>query len=265
MTRCGLLAALLAATTTHAADLTKLDRAITKEPAYATKQPRYALLVFGPEAKQRIWIVKDGDTLHVDRNGNGDLTDPGERVAAKKGASTEDGHTFEVGDFAPGGTKVQNLNVTVRPLKYWLFGDYAARPDIQAAAKKDPQADTLSVSLESALPHLRAKGMVFCMAGAIDLDGPLCLAAKPADAPLVHFGGPLEITFYSSRPTLRRNRASELIFVVGTRGLGTGTFAMLGYNETMPGDAHPVGEFTFAPPKAGGAAVKKRFEFKERC
>ena len=31
-----------------------------------------------PEAQTRVWIVQDGDTLYVDRNGNGDLTEPGE-------------------------------------------------------------------------------------------------------------------------------------------------------------------------------------------
>ncbi len=30
------------------------------------------------------WLVRDGDTLYVDRNGNGDLTEPGEKVAAEK-------------------------------------------------------------------------------------------------------------------------------------------------------------------------------------
>src|SRR5262249_23919582 len=64
-----------------ATDLTKIDRTVGKEPAYQTKSPRYCLLVFGPEAKARVWLVLDGDTLYVDRNGNGDLTEEGESVA----------------------------------------------------------------------------------------------------------------------------------------------------------------------------------------
>ena len=63
-----------------AADLNKIDRTIAKEPVYQSKAPRYCLLVFGPEAKTRIWLVLDGDLVYVDRNGNGDLTDSGERV-----------------------------------------------------------------------------------------------------------------------------------------------------------------------------------------
>ena len=58
-------------------DLTKIDRAITREPAYQSKSPRYCLVLFGPEALTRVWVVRDGNTLYVDRNGNGDLTEDG--------------------------------------------------------------------------------------------------------------------------------------------------------------------------------------------
>jgi len=52
---------------------------------------------------------------------------------------------------------------------------------------------------------------------------------------------------------------------VGTRGLGAGTFAAVGYHNTIPADTHPVAELTFAPAKAGGKPVKKLFELNERC
>src|SRR5262245_65651509 len=65
-----LLAALVlvgvAAAGDRATDLTKIDRTIAKEPAYKSK-PKYCLLVFGPEAKMRVWLVLDGDVLYVDR------------------------------------------------------------------------------------------------------------------------------------------------------------------------------------------------------
>src|SRR5579884_1450394 len=53
-------------------DLRKIDRTIRKEPAYQTKSPKYCLLVFGPEARSKAWLVLDGDTLYVDRHCNGD-------------------------------------------------------------------------------------------------------------------------------------------------------------------------------------------------
>jgi hypothetical protein len=246
------------------ADLTKIDRTIGKEPAYKNS-PRYCLLVFGPKADFRVWLVKDGDVLHVDRNGNGDLTEPGEKITADKGGSAEDGYTFEVPDLTLGGTKHYNLNVDVRPLRSCLFGEHAQREDLKAAARKAPQADTLSLSLEARLPRVKPAGRVFVVAGAIDLDGALLLAARPAEAPVVHVGGPLEITFSTDRPPLRRGSSRELIFAVGSRGAGPGTFARVNYDKTIPSDANPVGEFTFPPAKAGGEPVKKRFEFTERC
>src|SRR5215831_7855313 len=69
---------------TRAVDLAKIDRSLRKETAYESKQPQYCLLVFGPEAKTRVWVVLDGDVLYLDRNGNGDLTDPGERITGEE-------------------------------------------------------------------------------------------------------------------------------------------------------------------------------------
>jgi hypothetical protein len=74
-----LLVLLFCAAPAMAADLSKIDRAIAKEPKYQSK-PKYCLLVFGPEAKAKVWLVLDGDVLYVDRNGNGDLTEEGKRV-----------------------------------------------------------------------------------------------------------------------------------------------------------------------------------------
>src|SRR4051812_5998179 len=76
-----------------AVDLTKVPRTISREPSYQS-QPKYCLLVFGPEAKTRIWLVRDGSMLHVDRNGNGDLTEANEQVALNPQEQL-----FEVGDI----------------------------------------------------------------------------------------------------------------------------------------------------------------------
>src|SRR5262249_46072878 len=67
-------------------------RTAPTDPAYQSKSPRYCLLVFGPKAETRVWLVLDlvsepweadgaKNALYVDRNGNGDLTDPSARVA----------------------------------------------------------------------------------------------------------------------------------------------------------------------------------------
>src|SRR5262249_13735404 len=63
------------------ADLARIDRKIAKEPQYQHK-PKYALAVFGPEAQFKVWLVSDGNVLYVDKNGNGDLTEVGERLVS---------------------------------------------------------------------------------------------------------------------------------------------------------------------------------------
>src|SRR5262249_50418082 len=75
----GLVTLLLAVGTCVAADLAKVARSLAREPAYQAK-PKYCLVVYGPEAKTRVWLVLDGDVLYADRNGDGDLTGKDERI-----------------------------------------------------------------------------------------------------------------------------------------------------------------------------------------
>src|SRR5262245_23034851 len=77
-------------------DLARIERKIKKEPKYVA-QPRYALFLLDDAGAARHWFVLDKskadgkwyDVLYVDLNGNGDLTDPGERFTTnydEKGA-----------------------------------------------------------------------------------------------------------------------------------------------------------------------------------
>ena len=93
-------------------DLGKLDRKIAKEPAYACKEPLYGLLVFGPQAEKRVWLVLDKskpdaaayDVLYVDRNANGDLTASGERLVASSEGELANFTLPEFRDPATGAT-----------------------------------------------------------------------------------------------------------------------------------------------------------------
>ena len=82
-------------------DLKKIDRTIVKEPVYRSKTPKYCLVVFGPEARVRMWLVTDGDRLYVDRNANGDLTDDAgpylSRTKASEAGSWRVGKLFKLG------------------------------------------------------------------------------------------------------------------------------------------------------------------------
>src|SRR5262249_44097505 len=111
-----LAAALALSAGAAAADLAKVDRTIRKEPAYKGK-PRYCLLVFGREAKHRVWLALDGDTLYVDRDCDGDLTGEGERVKlpalkASDHPAHQEERTAELGDLKVGGLTHKGLQLT---------------------------------------------------------------------------------------------------------------------------------------------------------
>jgi hypothetical protein len=106
------LIVLCATQTAHGVDLAKIDRVTAKEPAYQSKTPKYCLMVFGPEAKTRVWLVLDGEVLYVDRNGNGDLTGADKRVEK----SRNDGK-FRVGSITAADGKTQYFDI-----KLLLFG-----------------------------------------------------------------------------------------------------------------------------------------------
>jgi hypothetical protein len=268
MTRYALVLAVGCLTAAPAfADGPKLDRSLGKQPAYQTKSPRYGLLVFGPQAQGRVWLVLDGDTLYVDRNGNGDLTDAGEKIAAQKrpGRNAEDdGYSFDVGDVTAGGRTHKGLHVAFRPLRLYEGN----RPDVKAALAKDPKALAATVSVDADVPGLKGGGLggrVGFSAGPWDLTGVLRFADTPAAAPAVWCGGPLQVTCYGERPNLRIDRDNELILVVGTPGFGPGAFAMLGYEGTIPAAAHPVAEITLPPAKPDQPPARAKYELPKRC
>ncbi len=91
-------------------NLSKIDRKITKEPAYGGK-PQYGLLVLGAEAQTRVWMVldqtNDAKVLYVDLNGNGDLTESQERFATG-------GISFRLPDFKEPATGVTHTGFSVR-------------------------------------------------------------------------------------------------------------------------------------------------------
>jgi hypothetical protein len=78
-------------------DLSKIDRRIGRQPKYVAEQPLYGMVVIGPKMKTRMWMVLDKsapsqsqyDVVFADLNGNGDLTDDGERITTEVGKDGE--------------------------------------------------------------------------------------------------------------------------------------------------------------------------------
>jgi len=149
----------------EAADLSKIDRTIGKEPAYQSK-PKYCLVVFGPEAKTRVWMVLDGDVLYVDRNANGDLTETGKRVAGKKFVGT----ITEID-----GTTQHDLTVSV-----------------DQNDKGQWEVTNASAGFDSAFTKYKQR-----------LENRFQFADRPQDAPVIHFDGRLTFAPREDRGVIR--------------------------------------------------------------
>lgn len=212
-------------------DLTKVDRRLI-EPAGLLK-PRYCLLVFGPQAKSHVWIIEDGETIYVDRNGNGDLREAGEAVTpSERPDKNQLGGPYEwtylLGDLTPSGQSEKHTGLKL--VRY-------------------------QGGINSVL-SVWVGGIILQYAGW----GPLFTESRET-APIVHFGGPVLAKPLRSS-ALRVNEArQEIHFCLGTPGLGKHSFAYVGY-EAVPAEIHPVVEVAWP---SGGAVFKERFALTRRC
>jgi hypothetical protein len=210
---------------------------IAKEPAYKTKNPRYGRLVFGPEAKQSVWLVIDGEDLYADRNGNGDFTEDGKRVSRKPAFQ---GGGFEVGELRVGDAKTTYSNLIV----YWD----RQPPD---AAKKEFVVEVLVDVNKQYCQYANFKSS----------------ATSPKDAPVLHFGGPLEVVLLNTAaPLAAPGKERELNVVIGTKST-TGHVTMIRHDRKLApkADAHPTAEITF-PAKPGAAKpAPVKLPLDQRC
>lgn len=216
MRRCGLgfLTGLFLCQSALAADLKALPRHIGRPPVLQTKAPKYCLLVFGAAAATRVWLVFDGDVLYVDRNGNGDLSEAGERFRPRQPLKeAADFREFVVGDLVEKDGKTRHRDLTVT-----RFGRTSHHGKIA----------------------LTAAGRGEQVAGQ-DGSGALRFADRPEDAPVVHFNGPLTLALPSGNTFRAGAKAKPLYACVGTPGLGEGTLAVL-QQDAIPEDVHPVAE-----------------------
>lgn len=246
-----LAAAFLATSTAFTADLAKIDRAIRREPVYKSS-PKYCLLVFGLKGNSRVWLVQDGDLLYVDRNGNGDLTEPGKKVPGR--LDTVGFRVFNAGDLTDGALTHKDLTI------YQMTALPAAGGKSAAAG-----ASTWSVSVtaERATDDHRVLPRWLTYNAGRDQNGSLLFAGRPQDAPVVHFNGDLTLALRSDATRFIVGRGSNFPIGVGTAGIGPGTWAFVSYANTIPSDSHPVAEITF--PMVGQKPSQERFELKGRC
>lgn len=230
----------------------------TKETVYQSKGPKYCLLTFGREGKTHVWLVfdsvpnplvpgKDKDYLYVDRNGNGDLTEKGERVQAIVHedeqptflggipSSTFTTLEFPIGEIKDSeGTIYKDVKVTVQ----WFVG--RERPCTICASA--PGRGTQRTELHK-----------------------LVFADRPQDAPVLRFGSPTTMRFaLGMTQLLSLTEDFNLQAEVGTIGSGPGSFVSMG-NDTFSKDLHPVAEIEWPHREASKPPIKVSVTLRQRC
>jgi hypothetical protein len=245
-------------------DLAHIDRTIGKESQYQSS-PKYALAVFGPEAAFKVWLVLDGEVLYVDKNGDGDLTDPSERFCLEK---DEHGRfVFKVSDITSGGEVYANLEVRTTGKLRDHAGTYGRLPDFQSLIAADPETLGYAVSIDVPLsrPLHDEKGRRVTSARhyvtLADANGILQFTDSPADAPIFHFGG-LWTIWPGVGQKFVLGRAEEFTALIGTPGHGPGTLAVIQHG-IVPAKAQPVLDAEFR--EKNGRVVAARLVLEGRC
>jgi hypothetical protein len=215
----------------RAADPSKIDRTIAREPAYVSKAPRYCLLAYGPEAKARVWLVLDGEVLHVDRNGNGNLTEDGKRFAGKQTTfqvSGDDllgkGPSFDIGEVPAFGKELTHdlrLTLNRKGKGDWVIGRIS-----DGYWTESPGFGNDKKPMRLYHYHQVSEGFI-------------AFADRPQDAPVVHFGGPLTLALMdwggdTRNQKLSREKETRLSVMVGTPVAGPNqtAFVRLGRIQT---------------------------------
>jgi hypothetical protein len=248
-------------------DLSKIERRIGKEPAYQGK-PGYLLLVFGPEARHKVWLVLDGETLYVDRHGTGDLHQPECRVTGETDRYSD--CFFKAGDLTVGGQRYGDLQVVVYSAKHSGGSGLDEMPMFKEFLAAQPEGKLFTVSVEvpfeKPFPDLRdgspVKGTRH-FAGQYDAAGILQFAARPEDASIIHFGGPWRFG-PDGQQKLVRGRNEDLALKLGTPGHGPGTFACICYDHLIPNAAKPKVRVEY-PVASGDKPLVQSYVLEDRC
>jgi RNA polymerase sigma factor (sigma-70 family) len=219
----------------EAADALKRIKAqyrLRKEPAYRAPV-QYCLLLLGGQEPVRMWLASDGVTMYVDRNGNGDLTDPGEAVPFKA-----EGFAAFFANPLPGRSGVEHthLHIAVRQ-RDWQNnkgGYWAVRADVEGRCPM------------YAFAHKFAK--------------------KFEDAPVIHLGGPLRMGLYELQGgSLKPGREADLAAYVVCQYPGVEKAFVDVDQPRCPKDIHPVAEILLPAKTPGAEPIKLRVPLTQRC
>jgi hypothetical protein len=199
-----------------ATGLAKARRALTAEPEYQGK-PRYLLMAMGQPITRSVWIVLDGTTLYVDRDGDGRLDGTKERfeprIEKQKDSFVAESHEYDVGGLPATDHSPAYPGLTLS-LNLWNL-DHAGTGDVARAMevlRRDPKLCNPTVTLQR-----EGRPKQFAMTE---------FAASQAEANVLHFDGPTTWGVVENLVRTSFTPGTEFNFKVsiGTPGLGPWSF-----------------------------------------
>jgi len=232
-------------------DYSKIERRIHKEPQYVA-EPRYALFIFDPAGKTRIWAVLDKsqpdsqyyDVLYLDKNGNGDLTEPQERFTGtydERGAAAGLALAIRVGELPVPGTDLVHTNLLFSTVSkvgrqgVWFRMNWCGKEEISGGYGMSGIDTTIYGPSPRTAPVLRPTPL-----------GPLSFAIWGAKDVVLQIGG-----------------ATRVNFIVGSRGSGPDTLCVVDEHFLVP-DKDQLIATVIAQDKDGGE-IRERTEIKGHC
>ena len=261
------VAAFLCGSKSAAVDFSKVPRHLTEEPAYQSKSPQYCLLAFGAKLKHQVWLVRDGNRLFVDRNGDRKLTGIDEKVSETPMKARAGTSVFVIGDLIVG--KARHKNFVLQTTKISTLSKETiknAAPAVAQLYKQNPKGVYNHLSGEIAMPRLKSDtkdGLIRHVVG-LDSSGLLQFSDNIKTAPIVHFGGSFHVRLFEHR-ALSLETDNDVRVNVGTPGAGQGTFAMVAYENLIPKNAHPKLEITWPSKRSGSPPIVTKHYLKQRC
>jgi len=136
---------------------------------------------------------------------------------------------------------------------------------VRAAVQKDPAARGFTIGLSVSRSDGNGWGSyVYHQIVLADANGALQFAGTPREAPVIHFGGPWQITLWE-RVKLMADCEYDIFLAIGTPGLGAGTTAFISYSPLVPEKLNPTIEIEYPSAKPGDPPLRVLHELKERC
>jgi hypothetical protein len=245
----------LLASTARSQDFDGIPRQIHNHPNWQSGQPRFALLVFGPHAKARAWLVIDGDHMYLDRNGDSDLSEPNERF------------DLEVTHFT------KEVRDDAKTLKRIHLHDPKQRPnpnDDQPILTCEPRVTWFHVlhivPREGSYQVERwpdNKFQVAIFANGANEFARADFGDSPGEAAIISFLG--RRTFrhdHGDQPALRRGETNYLTVGICGEGLRSKTAVD---HDSVPAEIHPIADLECPSRYPGRPPIRIRVELTERC